>query len=133
MRPLALGDIARWCEARLLGDAEASALRIDAVAIDTRKLDPNDGRRVLFVALRGEQHDAHDHLDEAIARGACALLASRATATDLPQLLCGDTEQALGELAAGAQNDRPANVIALIAPASRPSGRSRRHWPARGR
>ncbi len=113
MKALALGDIARWCEARLLGDAEASALRIDAVAIDTRKLDPNDGRRVLFVALRGEQHDAHDHLDEAIARGACALLVSRATETDLPQLLCGDTEQALGELAAGAQQDRPAKVIAL--------------------
>jgi len=118
VRPLALGDIARWCEARLLGDASAAELRIDAVAIDTRKLDPDDGRRVLFVALRGENHDAHDHLDEAIARGAGALLVSRAAQadaheTDLPQLLCGDTEQALGELAAGVQEGRPATVLAL--------------------
>ena len=113
MRPLALGDIARWCEARLLGDADAADLRIDAVATDTRKLDPGDGRRVLFVALRGENHDAHDHLDEAIARGAGALLVSHAIETDLPQLLCGDTEQALGELAAGAQQGRPATVIGL--------------------
>ncbi len=118
MRPLALGDIARWCEARLLGDESVAELRIDAVAIDTRTLDPDDGRRVLFVALRGENHDAHDHLDEAIARGAGALLVSRVAQTDthesdVPQLLCGDTEQALGELAAGAQQGRSATVIAL--------------------
>jgi UDP-N-acetylmuramoyl-tripeptide--D-alanyl-D-alanine ligase len=113
MRPLALGDIARWCEARLLGDADAAGLCVDAVAIDTRKLDPDDGRRVLFVALRGENHDAHDHLDEAQARGAGALLVSRTIETDLPQLLCSDTVQALGELAAGAQQGRPATVIAL--------------------
>ncbi|HTD29257.1 MAG TPA: UDP-N-acetylmuramoyl-tripeptide--D-alanyl-D-alanine ligase, partial [Xanthomonadaceae bacterium] len=113
MRPLKLGDIAGWCEARLLGDAVAAELNIDAVATDTRRLDPDDGRRVLFVALRGENHDAHDHLDAAIAGGARALLVNRAVETSLPQLLCGDTEQALGELAAGAQHGRPANVVAL--------------------
>ena len=118
MRPLALGDIARWCEARLLGDASAADLHIDAVATDTRKLDPNDGRSVLFIALHGENHDAHDHLDAAIAGGASALLVSRAIEagaieTDLPQLLCGDTLQALAELAASAQQGRPATVIGL--------------------
>jgi UDP-N-acetylmuramoyl-tripeptide--D-alanyl-D-alanine ligase len=112
MRPLRIDDIARWCEARLLGNAAAGQC-IDAVATDTRKLDPNDGRRVLFVALRGENHDAHDHFDAAIAGGASALLVNRAVETAVPQLLCGDTEQALGELAAGAQQDRPATVIAL--------------------
>ncbi|HTA65874.1 MAG TPA: UDP-N-acetylmuramoyl-tripeptide--D-alanyl-D-alanine ligase, partial [Xanthomonadaceae bacterium] len=105
--------MAGWCEARLLGDADAASLCIDAVAIDTRKLDPRDGRRVLFVALRGENHDAHDHLDAAIAGGASALLVGRATETDVPQLLCGDTEQALGDLAAGAQRGRLAKVVAL--------------------
>jgi UDP-N-acetylmuramoyl-tripeptide--D-alanyl-D-alanine ligase len=118
VRPLVLGDIARWCEARLLGDASAADLRIDAVATDTRMLDPSDGRSVLFVALRGENHDAHDHLDAAIAGGASSLLVSRAietgsTETGLPQLLCGDTTQALAELAAGVQQGRPATVIGL--------------------
>ncbi|HEY2345258.1 MAG TPA: UDP-N-acetylmuramoyl-tripeptide--D-alanyl-D-alanine ligase [Xanthomonadaceae bacterium] len=113
MRPLPLGDIARWCEARLLGGDDLAASTIDAVAIDTRKLDPNDGRRVLFVALRGENHDAHDHLDAAIAGGAAALLVSRPVETTVPQLLCGDTEQALGDLAAGAQQGRPTKVLAL--------------------
>ncbi|MBS0194247.1 MAG: UDP-N-acetylmuramoyl-tripeptide--D-alanyl-D-alanine ligase [Proteobacteria bacterium] len=118
MRPLALGDIARWCEARLLaasrdGEGDVAAQSIDAVAIDTRKLDRNDGRRVLFVALRGENHDAHDHLDAAIAGGAAALLLAHETDTDLPQLLCGDTQQALGDLAAGVQQGRAAKVLAL--------------------
>jgi UDP-N-acetylmuramoyl-tripeptide--D-alanyl-D-alanine ligase len=113
MRPLLLGEIARWCEARLLGGADAVDLRIDAVATDTRTLDPNDGRRVLFVALRGENHDAHDHLDAAIAGGVAALLVHRPMETPIPQLLCGDTLQALGDLAAGAQQGRPAKVIAL--------------------
>ncbi len=113
MRPLLLGEIARWCEARLLGGADAVDQEIDAVATDTRTLDPKDGRRVLFVALRGENHDAHDHLDAAIAGGAVALLVHRPTETPIPQLLCGDTLQALGDLAAGAQQGRPAKVIAL--------------------
>lgn len=116
MRPLALAGIARWCEARLLAassEGEGDGTVIDAVAIDTRTLDPGDGRRVLFVALRGENHDAHDHIDAAIAGGAAALLVSRAVETDLPQLLCGDTGQALGDLAAGVQQGRQAKVLAL--------------------
>ena len=113
MRPLALDDIARWCEARLLGDAVAAQLNVDAVATDTRTLDANDGRRVLFVALRGENHDAHNHLDAAIAGGATALLVQRPTDAAIPQLLCGDTTQALGELAAGVQKGRRAQAIAL--------------------
>lgn len=123
MRPLRLDQIARWCEARLLGGDDAGAVCIDAVATDTRTLRPHPNppphagegvaRRVLFVALRGENHDAHDHLDAAIAGGASALLVSRTVETDLPQLLCGDTLQALGDLAAGVQQDRTATVLAL--------------------
>jgi len=113
MRALRLDQIARWCEARLLGGDDAAAMCIDAVATDTRTLRRDDGRRVLFVALRGEHHDAHDHLDAAIAAGAAALLVSRATTTDCPQLLCGDTLQALGDLAAGVQQGRTAKVLAL--------------------
>ena len=113
MRPLALAEIARWCEARLLGGADAVGLSIDAIATDTRTLDPRDGRKVLFVALRGENHDAHDHLDAAIAGGAAALLVHRPIEASIPQLLCGDTLQALGDLAAGVQRDRSAKVIAL--------------------
>ncbi|MEM1423920.1 MAG: Mur ligase domain-containing protein, partial [Planctomycetota bacterium] len=46
---------------------------IAGVATDTRTPMPG----ALFVALRGERFDAHDYLEDAIERGACALLVDR--------------------------------------------------------
>ncbi len=100
-----LAQIARWCEARLIGDDR----EIVAVSNDTRTL----GAGSLYVALRGERFDGHDYCTEAAARGAVALLVQREVDVALPQLLCGDTEAALGELAAGVQQGRKATVIAL--------------------
>ncbi len=65
------------------------------------------------MALRGENFDAHDMVAEAEARGAAALLLHRDVATDLPRILCADTQEALGEFAAGMQKDRSAVVVAL--------------------
>jgi UDP-N-acetylmuramoyl-tripeptide--D-alanyl-D-alanine ligase len=102
---VALSQVARWCEGRLLGaDRE-----IAAVGTDTRAL-PRD---CLFVALRGENFDAHDFIDQAEAAGAAALLVSRPVESALPKILCADTEEALGEFATGMQHDRPAVVLAL--------------------
>jgi UDP-N-acetylmuramoyl-tripeptide--D-alanyl-D-alanine ligase len=100
-----LSTLALWCEGRHLG----ADVRIDAVSTDTRALAPGS----LFVALRGENFDAHDFVAEAQARGAAALLLHRDVATDLPRILCADTEEALGELAAGVQRDRPGVVVAM--------------------
>jgi UDP-N-acetylmuramoyl-tripeptide--D-alanyl-D-alanine ligase len=105
MRPVSLAQVAAWCEGRLLG-ADAT---ITAVGTDTRALPPG----ALFVALRGENFDAHDFIAEAEARGAAALLLHRDVETTLPRVLCADTQEALGEFAAGMQKDRPAVVVAL--------------------
>ena len=105
MRPLPLAKVARWVEGRQLGgDAE-----VTSVCIDSRAVQPG----ALFVALRGERHDAHDHVAEAAERGAAALLLQRDVDTTLPRVLCADTQEALGELAAGVQQGRPAVVVAL--------------------
>ncbi len=105
MRPIALSQAARWVEGRHLGaDVEFSS-----VGIDGRSLAPG----ALFVALRGERHDGHDHAAQALERGAVALLVHREVDCPLPQVLCADTEEALGELAAGVQQGRPAVVVAL--------------------
>ena len=69
MRPLALSQIARWCDARLLGDD----LVMQAVGIDTRALVPGS----IYVALRGETFDGHDFCAQAAASGARALLVER--------------------------------------------------------
>jgi UDP-N-acetylmuramoyl-tripeptide--D-alanyl-D-alanine ligase len=68
------------------------------VSTDTRSVRPGE----LFVALRGEAHDAHDYLDRAIAAGAGAVMIERWTAgCRAPALWVRDTRRALGELAAG--------------------------------
>ena len=105
MRPVALSQVAAWVEGRHLG-AEAD---VSSVSIDSRTVAPG----ALFVALRGERHDGHAHVAQAAERGAAAVLVHRPVDVDLPQVLCADTEEALGELAAGLQQGRPAVVVAL--------------------
>jgi UDP-N-acetylmuramoyl-tripeptide--D-alanyl-D-alanine ligase len=100
-----LSQVARWVEGRHLG----ADVEIRSVSTDTRTLGPGS----LFVALRGERHDGHAHAEQALANGAAALLVHREVDCPLPQVLCADTQDALGELAAGVQQGRPAVVVAL--------------------
>jgi UDP-N-acetylmuramoyl-tripeptide--D-alanyl-D-alanine ligase len=78
----------------LVGAPEVAFARVHS---DTRSLQPGD----LFVALRGERFDGHDHLGAARAAGAAAALAQRGLAeAGLPGLLVEDTQAALQTLAA---------------------------------
>ncbi len=67
------------------------------VSTDTRRI----GEGELFVALVGDNFDAHDYLDQAASRGACAaLVAHRVASAGLPQLVVGDTRVALTRIGA---------------------------------
>lgn len=105
MRPVLLSQVARWVEGRHLG----ADVEVTSVGTDGRTLAPGG----LFVALRGEHHDGHDHVAQALERGAAALLVQREVDCALPQVLCADTQDALGEFAAGMQQGRPAVVVAI--------------------
>lgn len=105
MRPIMLSDVARWTEGRLIG----TDVTVTAISTDTRVIAPG----ALFVALRGERFDAHDFVAQAESAGAAAVMVSRPVDTALPQVHVADTQDALGELAAGLQQGRPAVVLAL--------------------
>jgi UDP-N-acetylmuramoyl-tripeptide--D-alanyl-D-alanine ligase len=105
MRPVTLSDIARWTGGRLIG-ADAT---VTVISTDTRRV----ASGALFIALRGERFDAHDFIAQAEAAGAAAVMVSRPVETTLPQVHVADTQEALGELAAGLQQGRPAVVLAL--------------------
>ncbi len=105
MRPVLLSQIAKWIEGRHLGND----VTIESVSTDSRTIAPG----ALFVALRGENFDAHDMVSQAQSRGAAAFLLHRDVDTELPRVLCADTQEALGEFAAGIQKERPAVVVAL--------------------
>jgi len=109
MKPLPLSRIAQWTGGRLHG---ADAL-VDAVATDTRTLDASDGRAALYVALKGERFDGHDHVANAAEAGARALLVARELDSVLPQVVVADTERALAAFAAALQHTRKTRVIAI--------------------
>ncbi len=56
---------------------KADAIQLKNTVIDSRLAGPG----CLFVALRGERHDGHDYIPEAIRRGAVAIIAESAPGT----------------------------------------------------
>ena len=128
MKPLRLAQLAQWCGGRLHGDDA----EVDAVSTDTRTL-AGDGRRVLFVALKGGNFDGHDALSAFMGgassptksagkpvaakadptKAVAAALVSRELEIDLPQVVVADTERALGAFAAAMQERRATKVLAV--------------------
>ncbi len=105
MMKIDLADVARWTGGRLDG----ANVPVDAVSTDTRTL----AAGALFVALRGERHDAHAFAEAAQAAGASALLVDHAVAVSLPQVVVGDTLLALAELARGVALRQSACVVGI--------------------
>ena len=82
---------------------------ISNVVIDSRKV--SDGS--LFIAIVGENHDAHDYVAQVIARGNTYALVNDDFKADLPNLIrVKDTTQALGLLAS---NYRQLFTIPVVA------------------
>jgi UDP-N-acetylmuramoyl-tripeptide--D-alanyl-D-alanine ligase len=106
MKPMPLSRLADAAGGRLVGADAAHDVLIDAVSTDTRELDAGDGRAVLFVALRGDRFDGHDHAEAALEGGARALLVARELEVALPQVVVADTQRALAALAASLQRSR---------------------------
>ncbi|NMG28864.1 UDP-N-acetylmuramoyl-tripeptide--D-alanyl-D-alanine ligase [Aromatoleum evansii] len=93
---LSLMEAATIAGFRAVGDATFSC-----VGTDSRRI--RSGQ--LFVALRGENFDGHDFVEQAVAGGAAAALVDEAWQREhedigFPRLVVGDTRLALGALAA---------------------------------
>lgn len=75
----------------------AGGARLEGVSVDTRTIRPGE----LFVALRGQQHDGHAFVAEAIARGAVGTLVERGSEAPASGSIVGvpDTYEALCRLA----------------------------------
>lgn len=91
------------------------ALEIDFISTDTRK----DCRNSLFMALKGENFDAHDYLDAAVANGAPAFCLSKSRIPGLeipeniPVLIVKDTLKAYQTLAHQHRKKLDLKLIAL--------------------
>ena len=85
-------------------------LLISGISIDSRSIVPGD----LFVAISGDAFDGHDFVDDAVTRGAVAVLCSQSTLNlSVPELLVDDTIEALATIATHHRQKLAAQVIAL--------------------
>jgi UDP-N-acetylmuramoyl-tripeptide--D-alanyl-D-alanine ligase len=107
MRRLLLSEIARMTGGRLHGEDAA----IDLLTTDSRAL-PVSGA-ALFVALKGERFDGHDHVAKLLGTAVAGALVSREIDAAMPQVIVANTERALADLATTVQSTRDTRVIAI--------------------
>ncbi|MEC7129521.1 MAG: Mur ligase domain-containing protein, partial [Planctomycetota bacterium] len=62
-----------------------------SLSTDTREIKPGQW----FLALKGQRFDAHDHVEQAVALGASALIVAKGVQPSCPQLVVPDTRVAL--------------------------------------
>ena len=79
---------------RAISSEPSSDIQIQSLCSDSRRVRPGD----LFVALMGPHGDGHDHIAEAIARGASAVLSEKMLPTTVPQFIVSDTRVAYSHL-----------------------------------
>jgi len=92
-------------------------LHFPGVTTDTRAIEPGE----VFVAIRGATHDGHDHVDEAVKRGAGVVIVERAVErsdsdhpADCSVVTVRESLAALGDLAAyHRRRRRQAQVLAV--------------------
>ena len=89
MKALA-SKVAQWCGGRLVGEDVV----LTAVGQDSRTLQPG----ALYVALKGEHSDGHDHVAKVVGH-AGAVLVARELPLAVPQIVVRDTLAALQTLA----------------------------------
>jgi UDP-N-acetylmuramoyl-tripeptide--D-alanyl-D-alanine ligase len=109
---------ALWAQAELSAalDAAPSApltTAVSGVSIDSRTLESGD----LFFAIRGAQHDGHDHVARAFEAGAAAAVVSRERAPQLaalgPAFSVEDTLIAMERLGIAARARSKAKIVAV--------------------
>jgi UDP-N-acetylmuramoyl-tripeptide--D-alanyl-D-alanine ligase len=112
-------DVARAMDAEAISATIlAPGRRIAGWSIDSRTLAPGD----LFIALRGTEHDGHEYVGAALAKGAAGAVVDRKAGGELglsPLLMVGDTLAALQKLASWARCKWGGRVVGVTGSAGK--------------
>lgn len=96
MKNLTLENIADACHGTYHGDENKKSLEVAGIVIDSRKVEKD----YLFVAIDGENVNAHKFIPDTIERGAlCVVSHEDLGDTDFPYILVESTGQALLDIA----------------------------------
>jgi UDP-N-acetylmuramoyl-tripeptide--D-alanyl-D-alanine ligase len=112
MKPLTLQQVRQTVGGNALTAIPSDVPPILAVCTDTRRMEKSS----LFIALRGDKHDAHGFIPQAAAGGAIAALVEHPPATILPNvhlIQVADTRRAMGKLARRVRRDLIGKVVAV--------------------
>jgi UDP-N-acetylmuramyl pentapeptide synthase len=107
---LDLADVLATTSGELAKLGAATAFR--GVTTDSRTIEPGE----LFVAVRGETHDGHAFLRDALGRGAGGVVVEAGTALDELDgtvIVVRETLAALGDLAAAHRRRHPVPLVAV--------------------
>jgi UDP-N-acetylmuramoyl-L-alanyl-D-glutamate--2,6-diaminopimelate ligase len=89
--------------------SDAPAVEVTALAYDNRLVTPG----TLFFCVPGFTRDGHDYADDAIARGAVALVVQRPLGTAVPEVLVDDVRAAMAPAAAVLAGDPTARLTTV--------------------
>jgi len=112
MKPLTIRQIRQVVGGKALSPIPADAPLVGAVCTDTRRMEKGS----LFIALRGDNHNAHEFLPQAAAGGAVAALVEQPPEQSLPNVLLievPDAKVAMGKLANYCRKEMRAKVVAV--------------------
>ncbi|WP_417439115.1 UDP-N-acetylmuramoyl-tripeptide--D-alanyl-D-alanine ligase [Idiomarina sp.] len=105
MISVSLKWIAEQVEGRLIG----SDCTIDKVSTDTRA----DLEDALFIALKGRNFDAHDFVEQALAKGAAAIICEKQQDSECRQIIVENSRHALGRLGAAVKAKVAPKTVAV--------------------
>jgi UDP-N-acetylmuramoyl-L-alanyl-D-glutamate--2,6-diaminopimelate ligase len=89
--------------------ADAPPVEVSALAYDNRLVTPG----TLFFCVPGFTRDGHDYAQDAIARGAVALVVQRPLGTAVPEILVDDVRAAMAPAAAALAGDPTARLTTV--------------------
>jgi len=111
MEPRSLTSVVEMSGGRIVSGSPET--RITGVSTDSREVRAGD----LFIALPGERFDGHDYAEDALQKGAVALLLEKPQSAESCKsaavAIVENTRRALGQLAARYRNDFKLPVVAV--------------------
>lgn len=110
MKNMTLGNIAKACQGTYTGDKEHLETEVAGISLDSRKI----GKGWLFVATKGERVDGHSFIEQAMEKGAAAVVCEKDLGqVPYPYIRVTDSFDALKKMAAFYRSGLNCKVVGI--------------------
>ena len=119
MKELSCIEAAKAVNGTFFGSTDAGEVKIEGVAIDSRKMKKN----WLYVAIVGERVDGHSFIPQVLENGAACVISEQKLNGLEPYILVENTQQALKDLAEYYRKKLDVTVIGITGSVGKTSTR----------